>query len=98
MDVDYDPYRQSQTGWLRFRGNSSICFVTMDNFNPRGRRFNELLYEAGIDMGYVYAELQPLLIQYKAVDGSPYTTELDIQPFDTELMEYLDGFKIIKGE
>lgn len=98
MEVDCDPYRQSKTGWLQFRGNSSICFVAMDDFNPRGRKFNELLYEAGIDMGYVYAELHPLLVQYKAVDGSPYTTELDIQPFDAELMEYLDEFKIIKEE
>ncbi len=98
LQVDRDPYRMSIVGRLLFRGSSSIYFVAMDDFVPRGHKYNEILYEAGIDMGYVYAEMYPLLINYKAVDGSPYATELDIQPFDTELMDYLDGFKIIKEE
>ena len=98
LEIDFDPYRMTKTGLLTFRGNSSIRFVAMDDFSSRGHKYNELLYEAGMDMGYVYTELYPLLINYKAVDGSPYATELDVKPFDAELMEYLDGFKIIKEE
>lgn len=80
---------------MGFGGGSYVRFEVEGGLHGRGGRYSEILYESGLDEYYIYSELMPMLINYSPRECGPIVTH-DTEPFDKELMEYLDGFKIIE--
>lgn len=82
---------------ILFDQNSFLEFYTAGHFNDRGCRFNEILYESGLESSYIFLKLCQVLADSEAAGGSPRMEEIEPEPFDKELLEYLDGFNVIKG-
>ena len=89
-----DPFRP-ETFKIQFNGDSNINLVTATEFDVSKHKFNEILYESGISEDYIQRELYPALVGYRSIDGSPFIEGFSVEPFDKELMDYLNGFNII---
>lgn len=98
IDENYDLLEMAYSLSIQFNGESSLSFWVARDSNISGRKFNEILYETGLSDYYIYSELYPALVEYKAIDGSPLIEEFEVEPFDKEILDYLDGFNIIKED